>query len=168
MKTWVKTKVDAKKRINAIPRIPVDGHSAILLSPLSEEAFEPDVILVYGTPAQMQFIINAIQLTDYEVLQFYSVGESACSDALVRCYNTGKPHLTVPCYGERRLGGVSEDEVVFAIPPGMLKKVVDNIKELFKRGLTYPIRHLGMETDPLSHQNVAYRNTWFNPFYNGS
>jgi uncharacterized protein (DUF169 family) len=162
MATWVTTREDAKRRLESIPKIPVDGHEAILLSPLSVK-FDPDVILVYGTPAQMQFIINAIQLTDYEVLQFYSVGESACTDSLVRCYLTGKPHLAIPCYGERRLGHVAEDELVFAIPPNMMQKIADNLAELFRRGLTYPIKSLGMNTDPLPHQNTAYRNTWFNP-----
>lgn len=164
MGTWIKTKEDAQKRMDSISRIPVDGHEAILLSPLSKLEFDPDVILVYGTPAQLMFIINALQLTDYEVLQFYSVGETACSDALVRCYLTGKPHLTIPCLGERRIGHVAEDEIVFALPPGMLQKVVDNIKELFSRGLTYPIRYRGTYADlvPLTHP--AYRDTWLNPF----
>ncbi len=161
--TWVKTEKDAKRRMESIPKMPIDGHEAILLSPLSVD-FIPDVVLTYGTPAQMQFIINAIQLTDYEVLQFYSVGESACTDSLVRCYLTGKPHLAIPCYGERRLGHVAEDELVFAIPPDMMQKIADNLAELFRRGLTYPIRNMGMNTDPLPHQNLAYRNTWFNPF----
>jgi len=164
MATWVKTKEDAKKRIDSIQRIPVDGHEAILLSPLTDEVkFEPDVILVYGTPAQLMFIVNALQLTDFEVFQFYSVGETACSDALARCYLTGKPHLTIPCYGERRLGGVAEDELVFALPPGVLQKAVDNTKELFKRTLTYPIRHLGLDTDVLPHVNPAYRGSWTYP-----
>jgi len=161
--TWVKTEKDAKKRIESIPRMPVDGHEAILLCPLRDDLI-PDVVLTYGTPAQMQFIINAIQLTDYEVLQFFSVGESACTDSLVRCYLTGKPHLAVPCYGERRLGQVAEDELAFAIPPQMMQKISDNLAELFRRGLTYPIRSMGMDTDPLPHQNFAYRKTWFNPF----
>jgi uncharacterized protein (DUF169 family) len=162
MATWVATREDAKRRMDSISKIPADGHEAILLSPLSLE-FDPEVILAYGTPAQMQFIINAIQLTDYEVLQFYSVGESACTDSLVRCYLTGKPHLSIPCYGERRLGQVAEDELVFAIPPNMMQKIADNLAELFRRGLTYPIRSIGMSTDPLPHQNLGYRNTWFNP-----
>lgn len=163
-KTWVTTKEDARKRMDSIPRIPVNEKGAILLSPLTVFEFEPDVILAYGTPAQMMFIINALQLTDYEVLHFYSVGETACSDALVRCYLTGKPALTIPCVGERRIGHVAEDELVFAIPPGHLKKVVDNMKELFKRGLWYPIRHRGTYADLSVMQHPAYVDTWLNPY----
>lgn len=161
--TWVTTKEDAQKRMDSIPRIPVNEHGAILLSPLSSFEFEPDVILTYGTPAQMMFIINALQLTDYEVMHFYSVGETACSDALVRCYLTGKPALTIPCLGERRIGHVAEDELVFAIPPGSLKKIVHNTKELFKRGLGYPIRHRGTYADLTTQQHAAYVDTWLNP-----
>lgn len=163
MGTWVKTREDAKKRMDAIPRIPVVGNEAILLAPVAELDLKPQVILVYGTPAQIFFIVNALQLTDYEVLHFYSVGETSCSDALVRCYLTKKPALTIPCYGERVLGYAADDEIVIALPPNTLQKVVDNIKELYKRGLTYPTSYKGMRPDALNDMHPAYRNTWLDP-----
>ena len=163
-KTWVMTREDAKKRMDLIPRMPVNENGAILLTPLLSSDFDPDVILTYGTPAQMMFIINALQLTNYEVLHFYSVGETACSDALVRCYLTNKPALTIPCFGERRIGHVAEDELVFALPPGLLKLVVDNINELFNRGLSYPIRQRGTYADLTTIQHPAYVHTWLNPY----
>ncbi len=61
------------------------------MAPLVYDPFEPDIVLIYGNPAQMILLINALQFEDYEVMQFHCVGESSCSDAIARCYLTGKP-----------------------------------------------------------------------------
>ncbi|MCP3922669.1 MAG: DUF169 domain-containing protein [Desulfobacterales bacterium] len=74
------------------------------LTPLLYNPFDPDIILIYANPAQIILMINAIQHEKYEVMDFYCVGESSCSEGIVRCYETGKPGLSIPCYGERRYG----------------------------------------------------------------
>ena len=98
---WVKTKKDGRKYEAAIPRLPMGKYEAVVMAPLVYNPFEPDIVLIYANPAQMMLLINALQFEDYEVMQFFCVGESSCSDAIARCYNTGKPSLTIPCYGER-------------------------------------------------------------------
>ena len=41
---------------------------------------------------------------------------------LGRCYLTGKPQLSIPCYGERRYGHAQDDELVMALPAGYMEK----------------------------------------------
>ncbi|TFG90747.1 MAG: dephospho-CoA kinase, partial [Syntrophobacterales bacterium] len=113
---WSKTKKDGEKYENAIPRIPTGRYEAVVMAPLAYNPFDPDIVLIYANPAQMILLINALQFEDYEVMQFYCVGESSCSDAIARCYLTGKPSLTIHCYGERRYGHTQDDELVMAIP----------------------------------------------------
>lgn len=67
---------------------------------------------------------------------------------MAQCYITGKPALTIPCFGERRFGGVVEDELVLALPPEMMRKAVDGLQALWGRGLRYPIAYFGPECDP--------------------
>ena len=90
---WVKTKKDGKKYEASIPRLPMGKYEAVVMAPLVYKPFEPDIVLIYANPAQMMLLINALQFEDYEVMQFFCVGESSCSDAIARCYNTGKPSL---------------------------------------------------------------------------
>lgn len=66
-------------------------YEAVAMAPLVYNPFDPDIILIYANPAQMMLLINALQFEDYEVMNFYCVGESSCSDAIARCYLTGKP-----------------------------------------------------------------------------
>src|SRR5260221_37953 len=72
-------------------------------------------------------------------MSFTSVGESACADSWGKALKTGEPALTIPCYAERRYGGVADDELLMAIPPRFLPKVVDGLAALSKNGLRYPI-----------------------------
>ncbi len=153
---WCKTKEDARKCEEAIPRIPPGRFRAVLLAPQVYGSFEPDLVLLYGNPAQMILIINALQFEDYERLQFFCVGESSCADAIAQCYLTGKPALTIPCYGERRYGHVQDDELAIALPPQHVEKVERNLEELYKRGVQYPISYLGALCDPLAGMPPAY------------
>lgn len=145
---WTKTKEDAKKCEDSIPRIPTGKYKAVMLAPLVYNPFDPDIVLIYANPAQMILLINAIQFENYERMHFFCVGESSCSDAIAQCYLTKKPSLTIPCYGERRYGHAQNDELVMGLPGEMIEKIVQNLEALYKRGIRYPISYYGAEMDP--------------------
>lgn len=157
---WVKTKADGKKYEAAIPRLPLGQYQAVAMAPLVYNPFEPDIVLIYANPAQMILLINALQFEDYTVMQFYCVGESSCSDAIARCYLNGKPSLTIPCYGERRYGHAQDEDLVMALPAGMMEKALRGLEALYKRGIRYPISFAGAEQDlsgafPMAYGGVA-------------
>ncbi len=153
---WFEDQEDAKKCEDSIPTLPYGQFQAVVLAPLRQARFEPDMILLYGTPAQMSLLINAIQWKDYERLQFYSVGESACSDSVVQCFKSNKPALAVPCFGERAYGHVAEDELVLALPGDYGEKVVRGLEGLNRRGIRYPIVQSGAQIDPTINMPKKY------------
>jgi len=144
---WVKTKKDGRKYEAAIPKLPLNKYQAVAMAPLVYNPFEPDIVMIYANPAQMILLINALQFENYEVMQFFCVGESSCSDAIARCYNTGKPSLTIPCYGERRYGHAQDEDLVMSIPVGMMEKALNGLEALYRRGVRYPISYAGAEAD---------------------
>lgn len=154
---WCKTKEDGKKFEEAIPRIPGGKYKAVMLAPLVYSSSDPDMVLIYANPAQMILIINALQFEDYERLQFSCVGESSCSDAIAQCYLSGKPSLTIPCYGERRYGHAQDDEMVMALPPKDVEKVERNLEELYRRGVCYPVSYAGSQVDISSVMPPSYQ-----------
>lgn len=140
------TERDASLRVLSEPRITC-RMAALAISALCREACEPDVVLIYGTPAQLYMILLALHWKDFEVFEFIDAG-SSCASHLVRCYLTGKPAVAIPDYGERRFGGVQDDELVIAVPPDTLEKVIYGIKALRKTaGLIYPISFYGCEIE---------------------
>ena len=153
---WTRSRADGKKYESSIPRIPTGRYQAVVMAPLVYNPFDPDIVLIYANPAQMMLLINSLQFEDYEVMQFYCVGESSCSDAIARCYLTGKPSLTIPCYGERRYGHAQDDELAIALPAETLDKALRGMEALYTRGIRYPISYAGAETDVTSAFPAAY------------
>ena len=144
--TWFRSPEEGLQQQRDYYRIPVGG--AIVLAPLTKQKFEPEVLLVYGNPAQIMMLMCGLQKVKYERFSFSFIGEGACSDSLAQCYVTGKPAVSIPCYGERSMGGVSDDEIIIALPPGELERTILGLKELAKIGFKYPINFIGPLLDP--------------------
>ena len=153
---WTKSRADAKKFEAEIPRLPTGKYKAVAMAPLVYNPFDPDIVLIYANPAQMMLLINSLQFENYEVMQFYCVGESSCSDAIARCYLKGKPALSIPCYGERRYGHAQDDEMVMAIPAEMMDKALNGMEALYRRGIRYPISYAGADSDVAHAFPAAY------------
>ncbi len=134
-------------------------YQAMAVSPLTSGRLNPpDICLIYATPAQMILFINGLQWSGYKKLDWSCVGESACADSWGRALSTGEPSLSIPCFAERRYGGVMEDELLMAIPPNFLPKIVDGLEHLSKNGLRYPIAPYGVNTDAKAGMGVSYSN----------
>jgi len=93
-------------------------------------------------------ILCGMQKEKYERFQFFFIGEGACADSLAQCYTSGKPALAIPCYGERAMGQVADDEIVIALPPGEMGRALSGMKKLAKIGFRYPIAFIGGLADP--------------------
>ena len=155
---WFANVEEARKQMAEYPLVPPG--EAVVLAPLASGKFYPDVILIYGNPAQMMLLMNGLQFKDYERFQFFFIGEGSCADGLAQCYTTGKPALAIPCMGERAFGAVTEDEMVMALPPGMMAKAVEGLKALKSRGIGYPIMYLGPLCDPSPVLMQIYPEWW--------
>ena len=163
---WYGTRADSAAHQAAMDA-PEDGlYEALAVSPLTTGRLDPpDICLIYGTPGQMILFINGLQYRNYEKLDFTCVGESACADSWGRALKTGKPSLSIPCYAERRFGGVADDELLMALPACYLPQVVDGLAALHKNGLRYPIPGWGIQSDPRPSLAVSYpgRQAWKEP-----
>jgi uncharacterized protein (DUF169 family) len=153
--TWFRSPEEALVQQGDYYRIPVGG--AIVMAPLTKQKFEPEVLLFYGNPAQIMMVMCGLQKVKYERFSFSFIGEGACSDSLAQCYITGRPSVSIPCYGERSMGGVSDDEIAIALPAGELERTVSGLKELAKIGFKYPINFTGPLLDPTPLLTGIYR-----------
>lgn len=127
------------------------------VSPLTSGRLNPpDICLIYATPGQMIILINGLQWSGYKKFQWGSVGESACADSWGRALASGEPSLSIPCFAERRYGGVLDDELLMAIPPRYLPKAIEGIKRLSANGFRYPIAQYGIQSDVRAGFAVSY------------
>lgn len=126
-------------------RIPAG--EAVVLAPLSKIVFEPDVIAVHGNTAQIMLMMCGLQKERYEPFHFSFISEGSCSNSIAQCYVTEKPALAVPCYGERSMGLTADDEIVLALPPREIDRLLSGLRKLADLELTYPIRCHGGRMD---------------------
>ena len=154
---WHGTAEDARKRQEALDVVPFGQYQALAVSPLSSGRLDPpDICLVYATPGQMIILINGLQYTGYKIFDWGVGGETACADSWGRALKTGEPSLSLPCFAERRYGGVPDEEMLMALKPSHLAKAITGMKALAKNGLRYPIAPYGIQSDVRAGMGVSY------------
>lgn len=157
---WFEKAADARAHQCAMDVVPYGLWCAMAVSPLISGRLDPpDICLIYATPAQMILLINGLQWSGYRKLEWGCVGESACADSWGRSLATGEPSLSIPCFAERRYGGVLEDELLIALPPKFLPKLIEGLVRLSANGLRYPIPQYGIQSDAKAGLAASYGNT---------
>jgi len=155
---WFATDDDAAGHQAAMHTVPYGDYAAMAVSPLAAGRLDPpDIAMIYATPAQMILFINGLQYAGYRNLEWGCVGESACADSWGRALATGEPSLSIPCFAERRYGGVMEDELLMALPPSYLPQVIAGLGQLSRNGLRYPIAPYGVSNDVRAGMAVSYK-----------
>lgn len=154
---WFATIEDSAAHQRAMDCVPYGRYQAMAVSPLASGRLDPpDICLIYATPGQMITLINGLQWSGYRKLSFTCVGESACADSWGRALRTGEPSVSIPCFAERRYGGVLDEELLLAIPPRYLPKALEGMAALDRNGLRYPIPNYGIQTDARAGMAVSY------------
>jgi len=145
---WHATPEDARLRQEALSVVPHGRYRALAVSPLEAGRLDPpDICLLYATPGQMILFINGLQWQGYRKFDWSVVGETACADSWGRALATGEPSLSLPCFAERRYGGVPDEEMLMALPPKYLSQAIAGLKALAKNGIRYPIPPYGVQVD---------------------
>lgn len=154
---WFGTLEDSAAHQAAMSCASYGDYAAMAVSPLTSGRLDnPDICLIYATPGQMVTLINGLQYTGYRKYTFTAVGESACADSWGRALATGEPSVSIPCYAERKFGGVQDDELLIALPPSYLPKLVEGLAALSRNGLRYPIPNHGIQKSPLDSIETSY------------
>ncbi len=135
-----------------------DGiYEALAVSPLASGRLDPpDIALFYATPGAMMYFINGMQWAGYKRFDWSVVGESACADSWGRALKLRQPSLSIPCFAERRYGGVLDDEMLMALPPEQLEKAISGMKALAKNGFRYPFAQYGIQQDVRAGMAASY------------
>ena len=153
---WFENREAAAAHQAQMPRVE-PKYAGLAISPLRSARLDPpDVCLFYGNPAQMILFINGLQWKTYQRYDFSITGESACADSWGHALKTQSVSLSIPCFAERRYGGVADDEMLMALPPADLARAVEGLIGLGKAGLRYPIMPYGPQADPADGMAKSY------------
>jgi uncharacterized protein (DUF169 family) len=154
---WYASLEDAGRHQAAMHVVAHGRYEALAVSPLASGRLEaPDIALFYATPGAMMYFINGLQWSGYKRFDWSVVGESACADSWGRALVTREPSLSIPCFAERRYGGVLDDEMLMALPPEQLEKAIVGMEALAKNGFRYPFPQYGIQQDVREGMAVSY------------
>ncbi len=154
---WFATIEASREHQAQMPRVPHGKYVGVVLSPLALGRLpKPDTVLVYATPGQMVTLINALQHRHYVRYQFGTTGESACADSWGAGLRTKEPSMAIPCFAERKFGGVQDDELLIALQVSHLQEIVTGLEWLASHGIRYPIAPYGIQCDPAMAFQASY------------
>jgi len=154
---WFKTADDAGAHQAAMQCVADGQYEALAVSPLAAGRLDPpDIVLFYATPGAMMYFINGLQWSGYKRFDWSVVGESACADSWGRALKTREPSLSIPCFAERRYGGVLDDEMLMALAPDQLGQAIAGMEALAKNGFRYPFPQYGIQQDVRSGMAASY------------
>ncbi|MBN1106050.1 MAG: DUF169 domain-containing protein [Deltaproteobacteria bacterium] len=128
-----------KQAVASLPRFPFGKYRHILISPLKTARFEPDVIVFYGSGAQVMRMIQAAVFSSGEALNSTSTGSGGCLLPIVSPVLEGRCKFAVPGNGDRRLGLVADGELSFGMPRNLFEEVIKGLKLSHDGKQTYPI-----------------------------
>lgn len=154
---WHGDAASATGRQAALTCVPDGKYEALAVSPLAAGRLDPpDITLFYATPGAMMYFINGMQYVGYKKFEWGVVGETACADSWGRALSKREPSLSIPCFAERRYGGVLDDEMLMALPPDQLQKAISGMEALATNGFRYPFPQYGIQQDVRAGMGVSY------------
>lgn len=122
-----------------VARFDEGAYEYLLAAPLHRCAFEPHVVMLYGTSAQVMRLVTAALWKRGGRIESGFSGRVDCSDGVIHTMQTGKPQVILPCYGDRIFGQAEEHEMAFSIPAAWLDEVVEGFGGTHRGGVRYPI-----------------------------
>jgi uncharacterized protein (DUF169 family) len=132
----------------AMPRFPHGQYAAVLLSPLTTCAFDPDVVFLSGNSAQIMRLVHAALYHEGGRISCSTDGRLACADFIVPPILTPGCYVVLPGHGSRRLAQTKDDEMgfTFTFTPRRMAQISEGLAKTHEAGLRYPVRlHLDYE-----------------------
>ena len=124
-------------------RLATGKYSHLLIAPVERANFDPDVIVVYGSPGQIMRLVQSAgrSFPSGAGLNVGAVATASadCGDIVARTTLSGDCHFILASGGDRIFGGTQDHEVIFAIPSDKVEAVLKGLEDTHKAGYRYPI-----------------------------
>lgn len=130
----------AQKEVDALTLLNPQEIEALYLAPLERLAREPEVVVVYGNPAQLMRLIHGAAFGLGERVQGEFGGKVECSSYLIGPLKTGQVRVVIPGMGDRIFSMTQDDELVVSFPTRLLESILTGMAEAGKKiGARYPV-----------------------------
>jgi len=136
--SWVRTREARAKVAQQIPKLPFGAYRYMIAAPLESVDFEPQMVIIYGNPAQMMRLVQASICMTGDPVVSSSVGAVGCGGYISRTLLSGECQMVVSGAGDRIFALTQDHEMCFSIPGARLQDVLFGLKETYQYGMRYP------------------------------
>lgn len=136
---YTETKEAGQRSEAAVDRFAAGAYAALLVAPLERATFEPHLVCIYGTPAQVMRLVQAALWKRGGKLTSAFGGRVDCSEIIVTTLQTERPQVILPCSGDRIFGQTQDHEMAFTIPWGWMEEILEGLRGTHAGGIRYPI-----------------------------
>ncbi len=139
----------AVKTQESTPKMPQADTHCIVVAPLQNAAFDPDVVICYGNAAQItRFVQGALYKTGGYIESRFA-GRGACGGEITVPYTQDRCNVIIPGGGERVFALTADDELAFAMPAGKIDEVMAGLEATHKGGVArIPTPVAGLAAQP--------------------
>ena len=112
----------------------------MIVSPLHEDIInDPDVILIYGNPAQIARMVQSMIYSEGDIIESWANMGASCVKEMIGPFLENKASYVIPGRGARQIGMAGDDEMVFSLPATKLDSLLAGLKGTHENGTKYPI-----------------------------
>ncbi len=123
----------------ALPKLPAGKYKAIVVGPVDRVSFDPDLIVMYGNPAQVMRLVQGALFDRGGYLPGYGQGRLDCAEILARTILTDECQWILPCTGDRMFALTADDEMCFTMPASKIEQVLEGLAGSHRQGIRYPV-----------------------------
>jgi len=154
----IKDKEKADDFVEKFPKLPYGKYCGTLCAPLDKADFEPDIMLIYCTNAQLRFMLMGVMNQTGEMLDSSFTPLDSCVYSVIPPFHEGNYRITLPDPGEYERALVGEDEIIFTVPYQRMDEFYAGLAYLDGRGQTVNTFSPMMKED---FQRPPFYNTVF-------
>ena len=130
---------DVRAKIaRGLSRLEQGKYTHLLVAPLHRADFEPQVVIIYGNPAQIARLIQAAVYGTGEPVVSSSIGSGTCGEAITRPILTGQCRYIVVGGSDRAIAQAQDDELCFAVPMSKVEALMEGLEKTHRAGMRYP------------------------------
>jgi uncharacterized protein (DUF169 family) len=131
--------IAGRPREDPAKRLESGKYCHLLIAPIEIAEFEPDLIVIYGNPAQIMRLVQSARQGTGQDVSTIATGGGDCGDIVARTTISDQCQFILASGGDRAMGGAQDHEVIFTMPKSKVEAVVKGLEDTHRGGFRYPI-----------------------------
>lgn len=141
------TREGSLKALEHVPRLKADTQYGVIVSALKNMTIEPDIYFMALSGAQALRSVEAFIFNEGGGFDLGLCGICGiCGYTIAQCMLCKTAALGIPCYGSRRRGGYTDNELSFAVHKDQIDNFLDGLEKTFVTGHSIPVPYLYVQT----------------------